>query len=396
LDGDYKYEHGKRVHGNDQQVKFIPLVDPKQRKLSFGVVTSGNASEKVMPTEATSSTEESTSVQEMPTDNEGRTEEIQVKVPAVPDVEAVAMEIPETEETLATQNRVEEEYTEIETTDFHCRAETDMRDDPHQPLLDEYNRKQVGQGSGTRDFNPDLFKKYSWTSFDTPTKSIVCFPCEKFLSDYTFTFSKWKKPERLAKHAKSSKHRVAMSKWIASKVNKKHETSVLVQLDTALRDMVQKNRAYFKVIVESILYTAQQNIPQKGHEEDRSNIGQQSDINRGNLIELVHLRCRDIPWLATRLNSKLEARHQWLSPEIQNEILTITSDLVLKDIAKTIREAGKFSVIVDDTSDVFNREQVAICMRYVYNGQPTETFLGFYEAKSTTGEALFQMELELL
>ncbi|QQP37054.1 Uncharacterized protein FKW44_022356, partial [Caligus rogercresseyi] len=53
----------------------------------------------------------------------------------------------------------------------------------------------------------------------------------------------------------------------------------LVQLDTSHKDMVQKNRNYLKVIVESILYTAQQNIHQRGHEEDRSMIGQQSYIN---------------------------------------------------------------------------------------------------------------------
>lgn len=138
----------------------------------------------------------------------------------------------------------------------------------------------------------------------------------------------------------------------------------MVQLDGVHRDMVQKNRAYLKVIVESIIYTAQQNIPQRGHSEDRSNIGQQSDVNRGNLIELLHLRCRDIPWLAERLTSQLAAHHQWLSPEIQNEILNIASDLVLKDISKAVEEAGKFSIMVDETADVSNMEQVSVCLRY--------------------------------
>ena len=46
VDGGYKSEHLKRVHGNDQQVKFHPVSDPKQRKLSFGVLTSTKTSEK--------------------------------------------------------------------------------------------------------------------------------------------------------------------------------------------------------------------------------------------------------------------------------------------------------------------------------------------------------------
>lgn len=92
-------------------------------------------------------------------------------------------------------------------------------------------------------------------------------------------------------------------------VNKQRQTSVLVQYDSVDRYMVKKKRAYLKVNVESILDTTQQNIAQTGHSEDRSNNGHQSDINRGNLIELLYICCRDIPRLADRLNSQLEAHH---------------------------------------------------------------------------------------
>lgn len=387
LDGDYKTEHLKRVHEYDQQVEFHPVVDPKQRKLSFGVATSTKLSE-AMPTEATTSTED-VSI----TTGDDNNEEIQDQVPAEPDIEVLVTKAKNTGAPPATDS---EEGPEEKLVVAETLAETDIQTGPNQPLLDTYNRKQLGQESGTRDFNPNLFKKYPWTSFDTATKSIICFPCEKFLFDYSFTFSNWKKPERLAKHASSRNHSMAMSKWIQSKVNHNRESSVLAQLDTAHRDMVEKNRAYLKVIIESILYTAQQNIPQRGHTEDRSNIGKQSDVNRGNLIELLHLRCKDIPWLAAKLNSQLEAHQQWLSPEIQNEILNITSDLVLNHISQVVKEAGRFSLIADETSDVSNKEQIAICLRYIYKAQPTETFIGFYEAQSTTGEALFNMILEVL
>ncbi|XP_066964231.1 zinc finger MYM-type protein 1-like [Macrobrachium rosenbergii] len=172
-----------------------------------------------------------------------------------------------------------------------------------------------------------------------------------------------------------------MSKWIALKRNKRQETSVLVQLDNAHRDMVQKNGAYLRVIVESILFTAQQNIPQRGHSEDRSNIGQDSE---------------DIPWLAERLTSQLATHQQWLSPNIQNEILNIASDLVLKDISKAVGKTGKFSLIVDETTDVSNKEQVSVCLHYIHNGQPAETFVGFHEVKSAKGKALFQLVLDVL
>ena len=45
------------------------------------------------------------------------------------------------------------------------------------------------------------------------------------------------------------------------------------------------------------MFTAQQNISQRGHEENRFNISEIKDINRGNFLELLSLRCRDLPWL---------------------------------------------------------------------------------------------------
>lgn len=42
LDGDYNSEHLKIVHENDQQIKFHPIVHPKQRKLSFQVTGKGS------------------------------------------------------------------------------------------------------------------------------------------------------------------------------------------------------------------------------------------------------------------------------------------------------------------------------------------------------------------
>lgn len=87
---------------------------------------------------------------------------------------------------------------------------------------------------------------------------------------------------------------------------------------------------------------------------------------------------------------------QWLSPEIQNEILTIASDLVLQDIAQTVQEVGKYSIIVDETSDISNKEQVSVCLRYVHKGETYETFIGFYETKSAEGKVLFELIRKVL
>ena len=261
---------------------------------------------------------------------------------------------------------------------------------PCQPILTQYDRKKCGAENTTRDFNPEWYKTYPWLSYERAKRRCVCFPCQKFI-DGIFQFTNWKKPERLKKHAKSSKHQLAMTKWIAYRVNNTCGTSVLSQMQSDHKMEVASNREYLKVIIQCLLYTAQQNIAQRGHVENRYDLDHVSDENRGNFLELLHLRCRDIPWLAGKLNLQLKNRAQWTSPEVQNEILSIVAKIVLGRIICNVQESKHSSIIVDETSDISRTEQVAVCVRYVVEGDTKESFVGFYSTPSTEGETLYEL-----
>ena len=92
-----------------------------------------------------------------------------------------------------------------------------------------------------------------------------------------------------------------MAKWIDSRANKKRNTSILSKLQESHKHDVQENREYLKVIIECLMFTAQQNIAQRGHDEQRDGLSNSSDVNRGNFLELIHLRCKDIAWLKDNL-----------------------------------------------------------------------------------------------
>ena len=71
--------------------------------------------------------------------------------------------------------------------------------------------------------------------------------------------------------------------------------------------------------------------------------------------------------------------------------------MVLKYISEAVNEAGKFSIIVDETTDISTTEQVSICLRFVDStGITRETFIGFHAVNSTTGEALFELICSVL
>ena len=134
-----------------------------------------------------------------------------------------------------------------------------------------------------------------------------------------------------------------------------------------------------------------QNIAVRGHEESRNDIWEVSDINRGNFLELLHLRCKDLPWLQSKLQAQLQLHAQWTSPTIQNELLAIVSDLVLERITTEVRKSGYFGIIMDETSDISRTEEVSLCLRYVINGETTEGEI-LYELAKT---AINKMDLRL-
>ncbi len=134
----------------------------------------------------------------------------------------------------------------------------------------------------------------------------VCFSCMEFNNDASFTYDNWKKYERLKKHSASEKHRTSMTKWITFQMNAKKETSVLQQLVTAHKQQVLINR----IIIECLIFIAQHNISARGPEEDRKNIGNMSNVNRGNFIELLHLRCQEVSWLSSKLKQQCNGHAQ--------------------------------------------------------------------------------------
>ena len=175
-----------------------------------------------------------------------------------------------------------------------------------------------------------------------------------------------------------------MTKWALSKVNDKKNTSVLKQLDSAHKQLVLSNRKYLQVIIECLMFTAQQNVAIRGHEEDRKNIWEVPDINRGNFLEMLCFRCKDLPWLKTKLETHRGQHIQWTSPKIQNELIEIVSNLVLRRITRDAKSSGHYSIIVDETSDISRVEQVSLCLRYVVEGETRETFAGFFERAVTS------------
>ena len=253
-----------------------------------------------------------------------------------------------------------------------CQKSGDIDDAPQQPILKCYDPKKFCSESFSRDFNPAWYKRYPWLSYNCEKKTACCYPCQKYLNAHDFTVDNWKKKEHLTKHHKSENHQMAMAKWIDSRANKKKNTSILSKLQESHKQYVKENHDYLKVIIECLMFMAQQNIAQRGHDEKRDSLSNSSDVNRGNFLELIHLRCKDISWLKDKLESQLQKHTQWTSPVIQNELLQIITDLIRERITNDVRTSGWYGIISGRT------EQVSLCLSFALNGTKKEAFIGFY------------------
>ena len=104
--------------------------------------------------------------------------------------------------------------------------------------------------------------------------------------------------------------------------------------------------------METVLFLAKQGIAFRGHYEN------DGSKNKGNFLELVDFKAKDIGDLKKHIEN---STFNYLSPEIQNEILDILANqLVRKLLPKSI-----YSIIMDETMDIGRDEQVAFCLRHV-------------------------------
>ena len=85
---------------------------------------------------------------------------------------------------------------------------------------------------------------------------------------------------------------------------------------------------------------------------------------------------------------------KYTSPEVQNEFLSIMSAQILRNIAANIQRAVYYTVMVDETTDKSNKEQVVVVLRWV--DEAPEVHEQLYFTSSTTAEALVSISKDTL
>ena len=156
----------------------------------------------------------------------------------------------------------------------------------------------------------------------------------------------------------------------------KNSKDVGEMLSTAHAKEKANSRKALYTILSTVRFLARQGLPLRG-----SFVGQGCGEANSNLMQLLHLRKDDVPNLDAWLH---RSQDRFTSPAIQNELLEIMAMTILKKLANNL--AGRqFVIMVDETTDISNTEQLVLCLRYVDDQLNShEEFIGLHSLESTT------------
>ena len=113
--------------------------------------------------------------------------------------------------------------------------------------------------------------------------------------------------------------------------------------------------------------------------------GHGGDVD-GNFLQILYLQNVSFPELNTWINKKTD---KYISPVIQNEYLQIMGLRIIQQIADKIGKSLCYSIMADEYTDIANKEQFTICIRWVDSDlQGHEDFIGLYEVDNISADCL--------
>lgn len=134
----------------------------------------------------------------------------------------------------------------------------------------------------------------------------------------------------------------------------------------------REREEYIEKIVTAVLYCARQGIALRGHDEA------EDSENRGNFLEFCQVFAKYFP----DFNTHFQKYFNDTSPEVQNQIINLICESIVKQITDEIRKAGAFSIMADEAR-YSKKEQLSLCIRYTDPKlKPQERFLKFLDSSS--------------
>lgn len=219
------------------------------------------------------------------------------------------------------------------------------------------------------------YSKLSGGQKTVPLKKLVTEPLQKYakLSG---------KDGDLEKHRANKYHRDAEIDGNAFlKAYKNPEHSIINIISEERKKQIMSNRARLVPIIKTIMFHGRQNIPLRGHRDDGSLLEDSEDLlhNDGNFRASLRFRIDSGDMDLENHLKTCKGNATYIGKNTANELVTCCGQEILRVIQERVHAARYFSVIFDETTDMSHTSQLTVCLRYVYDGQIHEDFVGFLD-----------------
>lgn len=252
---------------------------------------------------------------------------------------------------------------------------------PNQPKRFSFPKREYGKKTIVKcAFQQQWFQHWPWIHYDEVNDVAFCHTCvaavrskklKNVSNDLTFIhrgYANWKdasgKTGAFCKHESSSLHKQAVE-VIYTLPRTTPDVGEL--LSAAHGCEKETNRKYLLKVSQTVRYLARQGLPLRG---DGSEID-------SNFAQLLLLRANDDPKIHEYLAKKTD---KYSSPQIQNELLQIMANSIVRKIAGAIKDARYYSLMADKVTDSSNGEQVAVYLRWIDEKfDAHEDFIGLHK-----------------
>lgn len=285
-------------------------------------------------------------------------------------------------------------------TPFSRRSEMEKRQilecRPTPKITTVFSEKRVGRIS-SRSFQISWYDSYKWLCGSSYKQSLYCWPCillGKANNSWCSKdgFKDLKNFSRSTKMHEASKEHIKNFMGVVRFEQNKATIQDALRENASLNlilfnENVRKNRLLISYLIDVTLTLGKQELPFRGHDESLES------FNRGNFKEVFKClikRNQDLTEHCEKFNTIFTGQ----SKTIQNELIFCIHEYLTDFIKNEVndKECFFFAVMADDTTDITERSQCAITIRYVIKGHLHERFLGFFDvSENRTADALYNV-----
>ena len=235
------------------------------------------------------------------------------------------------------------------------------------------------KSSNGRTFQYRWLMQFPWLVYSKQENGGFCLPCVLFASSgyrgsdpgvlvnrplTVFT----KALEILRKHTEKGYHKQAVVGCEEfMQVMRHKQPDIRSRLSQTLKDRVASNRRKLSSIFKTVVFCGQQNIPLRGHHDNATDV--ERDLlqmeNHGNFRALLDFRVDAGDTILGEHLATAPRNATYTSSVIQNQVIDVVADQVRQKIITKVQAAKWFTVIADEVTDVSNKEQLSLVVRYV-------------------------------